>query len=80
MLDSYNDTFFSKLIAISETMLATTVETLTNTSIAVSFMNMLHDMLYEQRQLIVSSPEIGEWITKLLFLFAPVARLVEALV
>ena len=74
------DTFTSRLIAVSETIVATSIETLINTSIALSFINLLHDMLYEQRQTILGSSQITQWTIQLIYILAPLARLIDALV
>lgn len=71
--------FLDRLGTVSEKILHSTPEKLCNITYALSLMDSLYDLMYEQRQMIVSSVYIVDWVTNLIFILSPILRVVQAI-
>ncbi|KAL2913605.1 hypothetical protein HK105_206907 [Polyrhizophydium stewartii] len=74
-----HNTLLCNVQTIARVIVQTPYQTLVNTSVAIDFMRHLRDLMAEHRQLIVGSFEAEDLLQRLLFLFAPVARIAESL-
>jgi hypothetical protein len=70
----------STMKSLSETIIATSISTLIDTKMAQKIMSLIQELFDKQKEITFMLPEIIDWVCKLLFIFAPVAQLVEAIV
>lgn len=65
---------------VARLIVQTPFTALANSTLAVQFMKSLRDMLHEDQALAVGATDAEELLTKLIIIFAPVARLAESVV
>lgn len=65
---------------VARLILQTPISGLINSTLAAQFMSTLNEMLSQERMLFVGNADAEELLTRLIIIFAPVARLAESLV
>ncbi|KAJ3333589.1 hypothetical protein HDU76_006330 [Blyttiomyces sp. JEL0837] len=76
---SNQEALFQRMESTARQILHTSADMMIGNGDAMAFMKTLHDMMDDQRSLIVIDPLADDLLTQMIFLFAPVSRIAEGI-